>query len=267
MRRRGPQALLPDPKDPTGPAARILPISDPPFETAEPGSPAPPGPWQPPPSPGRGGWTGWLAWVVILGVALVSILANRSPPSDPGHSDEDVVGLILVQLQGKYLIGAGRILPGNAATRRFSANDLWQTGFRASYRTEWRTERSETIQQIYASDPDRYDRLARYALQGLSTQGVLHYHADADCLSVTMSPRRVRWARLHWQLRKSLAKILHAVRLLKTAMTFGDWLPYVLWKLGRHTGVWIEPTERQRKHPLLFGWPLILKLYRQRALR
>ena len=116
-----------DPKDPTGPAARILPISDTPFETAEPGSPAPPGPWPPPPSPGRAGWTGWLAWVVILGVALLSILANRSP-SDPGNGDEDVVGLILVQLQGKYLIGAGRMLPGNAALLYTQAEGMLNIG-------------------------------------------------------------------------------------------------------------------------------------------
>ena len=59
----------------------------------------------------------------------------------------------------------------------------------------------------------------------------------------------------------------HIMRLLKTAFTFGDWVPYVLWKLERHTGRRIEPSERQRRHPLIFGWPIILPLLLRRNLR
>ena len=82
-------------------------------------------------------------------------------------------------------------------------------------------------------------------------------------------PRRTRWDRTG-QLgspgdRSKMACI--AVRLFKTALTFDDWLPYVLWKLGRHSGVWVELSERQRRYPLLFGWPVLFKLLRQRALR
>ena len=53
---------------------------------------------------------------------------------------------------------------------------------------------------------------------------------------------------------------LGLLRLLKTAYTFGDWVPYVLWKLERHTGRTIELSPRQRRHPLIFGWPIILPL-------
>ena len=56
-------------------------------------------------------------------------------------------------------------------------------------------------------------------------------------------------------------------RLLKTAFTFGDWLPYVLWKVERHSGKPVPFSERQRRHPLVFGWPLLFKLLRNRQLR
>ena len=49
--------------------------------------------------------------------------------------------------------------------------------------------------------------------------------------------------------------------------SFGDWLPYVLWKLERHGGVRLELTQRQQRYPLVFGWPVILRLLRQRTLR
>ena len=66
---------------------------------------------------------------------------------------------------------------------------------------------------------------------------------------------------------QAIAETLSLLRLLKTATTFGDWLPYALWKLERHTGARPELTERQRRHPLVFGWPVILRLLSQRALR
>ena len=50
-------------------------------------------------------------------------------------------------------------------------------------------------------------------------------------------------------------------------MTFGDWVPYALWKLERHTGTRIELSERQRRHPFLFAWPEIFRVLRSRALR
>ena len=63
------------------------------------------------------------------------------------------------------------------------------------------------------------------------------------------------------------ARSLGLLRLFKTAWTFGDWVPYVLWKLERHTGRRIEATERQRKHPFLFGWPISIPLLFRRNLR
>jgi hypothetical protein len=56
-------------------------------------------------------------------------------------------------------------------------------------------------------------------------------------------------------------------QLLKTAFTFGDWLPYALWKLERHSGARLVASARQRRHPFLFGWPLLVRALRQRALR
>ena len=153
------------------------------------------------------------------------------------------------------------------ASRSFHLADFWQRGFRETYRTELRTERPETIRTLYAASPERYDRVARLGLQYLERQGRCVCRERDGRWSVAM-PRRTRWAgRVSWAVRATGAKCLYAVRLLKTALTFDDWLPYVLWKLGRHSGVWVELSERQRRYPLLFGWPVVFKLLRQRALR
>jgi len=64
-----------------------------------------------------------------------------------------------------------------------------------------------------------------------------------------------------------LAKTIAFVRLLKSATTFGDWLPYILWKVERHSGEPLIVSERQRRHPFIFGWPVFLELLRRGVLR
>ena len=163
-----------------------------------------------------------------------------------------------------------RVIPffaRNDLSRSFPLAALWQKGFRETYRTELRTERPETIQALYAASPERYDRVARLGLQFLEQQGRCVCRENDGQWAIAV-PRRTRWAgRVSWAVRATGAKCLYAVRLFKTALTFDDWLPYVLWKLGRHTGVRVELSARQRRYPLLLGWPVLFKLLRQRALR
>jgi hypothetical protein len=103
-----------------------------------------------------------------------------------------------------------------------------------------------------------------------------HLAAEGRIASATAHPRSfsiglsatAQWrGRLRWQAMHVVARTLGLVRLAKTAFTFGDWVPYVLWKLERHTGRRIELSERQRRHPLIFAWPIILPLLLRRNLR
>ncbi len=154
---------------------------------------------------------------------------------------------------------------------RFQAVELWQRGFQETYRTELRAEQPGTIQAIYEVAPERYDRVAEEALHELERRGKLSLCApesgQAGEWQVSLLPRERRWRQWEWKIRRPLAKGRYVLWLLKSALTFGDWLPYVLWKIGRHAGVALTPTERQRRHPFLLGGPAILKLLVQRNLR
>ena len=57
------------------------------------------------------------------------------------------------------------------------------------------------------------------------------------------------------------------LRIFKSALTFDDPLDYALWKVERHSGVKLIATERQRRYPLIFAWPLVWQAYRQGALK
>ncbi|MCA9511005.1 MAG: hypothetical protein KC560_09905 [Myxococcales bacterium] len=157
---------------------------------------------------------------------------------------------------------------GSPRLQRFSLAAFWQQAFARTYSTEFRSESPETIRSHWEAAPERYERAAHAAFASLAEDGrIARFTAFAGAVEVESRPAARRAARLRWQAMRPVCKALAALRLLKTATTFGDWLPYALWKVERHSGVRTELTERQRRHPLLFGWPVIFRLLGRRALR
>ena len=126
------------------------------------------------------------------------------------------------------------------------AIEFWARGYHESYRTELRPEaplaRSREIVERYA---ERYRSL---------------HAAVADV------PGRPG-ARFRWWLRRVVGKPVAALRILNSAATFDGGLDYVLRKLHNHSGVTIEPTEAQRRHPVLWSPVLGWKLWRRGAFR
>ena len=111
-------------------------------------------------------------------------------------------------------------------------------------------------------------RLARLALGVLAAEGVLESVEERGGAVETHRPRTaIAWGRWRWRLLRPAAKGLAFLRLLKSATTFGDWLPYILWKVERHSGQKVEVTDRQRRHPILLGLPVLVRLVRQGILR
>ena len=152
-------------------------------------------------------------------------------------------------------------LPAQGETQRFSPSALWQEAFRRTYGSELRTESAETVRGHYEADSARYDAVAVLALEELARTGWFEaVHRRGPAFEVRMSPRRLRLSRWRWALERPLCKGLAFVRLLKNATTFGDWLPYIVWKLERHTGKPLVLSERQRRHPFVFGWPVLARL-------
>jgi len=155
-----------------------------------------------------------------------------------------------------------RVLP--AMGDRFSSADLWTRGLSLTYQCELRTESGNRGESIYEFNPDYYDGvISKFALASamLSPEGSKNlYRNRVGALSRKLSS-------LTWWLRRVQGKLLSVLRLVKAAFTFNEPLEYLLWKIERHSGLYIEPTPRQLKHPLIFAWPLLWELYRQGAFR
>jgi hypothetical protein len=154
------------------------------------------------------------------------------------------------------------LLEGPATSEAF-----WQRAFAETYEREMRPESGEKIRALYETDPARYDRVLRAALAELEARGAFKVRWSGDHFEVELPEAERARLRSAWRRRRPLAKLVYVGQLLKTAFTFGDWLPYAAWKVERHTGKPVPYSERQRKYPLIFGWPILFRILRDRQLR
>ncbi|MFU8813705.1 MAG: hypothetical protein ACNA7W_00050 [Pseudomonadales bacterium] len=175
--------------------------------------------------------------------------------------DEVTRGRVVAAMVNALDTFAHRVTP--TLGERFSSADLWRCGFALTYACELRSEHPDGIAALYDHNASHFDQLlAAYAQAdgALAAAGGGGYRAASAAAGS-------RGARLSWAVRRSQGKLLSVLRLVKAAGTFEDPLDYLLWKLERHSGVYIAPTERQRRRPLIFAWGLLWRLYRRGAFR
>jgi hypothetical protein len=165
--------------------------------------------------------------------------------------DESVKSRIVNALAGAITTMVRETLPlvpvGSGPER------LWSRAFAETYRTELRAESAEQSLRLYRAFADRYERVTEVILQQQS--------------AVARSVDSERRAASRWQRRRVLGKLLSVLRLLKAGLTFEDGAAYLAWKIGRHSGVKIELTPWQRRHPILASSVLAWRLYQAGGFR
>ncbi|MEQ8494313.1 MAG: hypothetical protein RLW42_08860, partial [Gammaproteobacteria bacterium] len=145
---------------------------------------------------------------------------------------------------------------------RFSTGELWSRAFTLTYACELRSEDAARARAL----ADTYAAHLATRTEALAMRCGLERVADDRWQASLPATQRRRAARA-WGRRRIVGKLLSVARLLKAAFTFNDPLGYVVWKVARHSGVHVEPTPLQRRHPLIFGWPVLWRLYRRGGFR
>ncbi|MGE0483392.1 MAG: hypothetical protein AB7Q81_04585 [Gammaproteobacteria bacterium] len=142
----------------------------------------------------------------------------------------------------------------------FTTTDLWRSAFTLTYGCELRSEDPARGAELVTAYGTALEVMtgALAAECGLAATTPGHWRRRAA------DPARARRA---WWARRALGKWLSVARLFKAAFTFNEPLDYILWKVERHSGVRVEASALQRRHPLLFGWPVLWRLYRRGGFR
>ena len=150
---------------------------------------------------------------------------------------------------------------------RFTARQLWEGSLALSYRTELRAEKSNRNVHLFETYQDHYQQLTRAALPGIPYPVQSPPGGQENRYAARIAQRVRQQSRFGWALRRIQGKLLSLLRLVKAIFTFRGGVDYILWKLERHSGVKIEAPERVRRHPLIFGWGLVWRLYRRGIFR
>ena len=176
--------------------------------------------------------------------------------------DEEVRQRLIVAIADACRTFIHRVVP--VMPDVFDAKTLWAEGLRRTYQCEFRSEPPGHAEKLFEYWPDYY----RAITASLAMEHVGYEPAEPDDCYVNTGPEsRRRLSSASWWLRRLQGKILSTLRIIKAALTFDGALDYLLWKIKRHSGVYIEPTPLQRKAPLIFAWPLLFRLWRKGAFR
>jgi len=176
--------------------------------------------------------------------------------------DEEVRGRVIEAICQSSKTFTRRVAP--RLPENFDAKTLWAEGLSLTYQCEFRSEPSGHAEKLFGYWPDYY----RAVTQALARENLgFEVTKTADSFRNVCSVSARRWSPVSWWLRRVQGKALSTLRIFKAALTFDGALDYLLWKIQRHSGVYFQPTELQRKYPLVFAWPLLWRLWRKGAFR
>ena len=158
---------------------------------------------------------------------------------------------------------AGSILPLALETREAQA--FWSFALATTYRCELRPEPPQAACQLVESDAAYWQMLSdALVADGLMPQIAAGHETVVPNQSGILARAS---ARAIWMLRRLTGKIYNLARLFKAAGTFSNGIDYIVWKVERHSGVRVEPTERMRRYPRLAAWGLAWRMWRRKGFR
>ncbi len=127
-----------------------------------------------------------------------------------------------------------------------ASRDFWIKGLQLTYAAELRAETQSRATLIYENDSEYYDAIYSYITP-----------------ATNLSNTRLLFYQMQWKLRIVYGKLLSVIRLMKATTTFDGGVDYIAWKIERHTGEAIFISDKMRKYPWLYIWPVVFKLFKQ----
>jgi len=138
----------------------------------------------------------------------------------------------------------------------FDAEDLGRRLLEVCYRAEFRPEARNRADTIFEIQRTHFRDLFGPLLEGAAAGGRLSREGGKYRFTVPPGPA----ARRRWRRHFGWSKARVTARWLKHVVTFDNWLPYIVRKVERRTGMKVELTPLERRLPLLFLWPRVVRV-------
>lgn len=119
---------------------------------------------------------------------------------------------------------------------------FWTCILSQTYRTELRVEKPYRTRQIFQADAARYREIRQLA-------------------------PAIPCSRAPWWFRRIEGRLISVARLIKASFTFKGGPDYLAWKIERHSGVKLQLTTWQRRHPIFAAPPILWRLWRNKTIR
>ena len=143
---------------------------------------------------------------------------------------------------------------------RFDVETYCRTLLRVSLRREIRPEPSGRADALWEAQQEHLRPVYGSLLADLARSGELIERGGAYSLARAVAAgERLR---VEWYFRWSMVRA--TARWAKYMVTFDDWLEYILRKARRHSGQDIVLTPRERRLPLVFLWPRVIRYLRHK---
>jgi hypothetical protein len=142
----------------------------------------------------------------------------------------------------------------------FDAQVYGRTLLEVSLSGEIRPEPAGRAQALFAAQRGETVPVYERLLEGLAAEGELRAGPRGFVLDRAVGAReRLRW-RAYFG--RSLARA--TLRWAKHVFTFEGWLDYIVHKVRRHGGGDVELSARERRMPLVFLWPRLIRYLRHK---
>lgn len=164
-------------------------------------------------------------------------------------------------LEGVRRDTLGWVAPSLPAS--FTVEQYLVTALRRSLSGEIRPESADHARTLAAAQMDTLGPMYRAVLDGHVASGAL----AVDGASYRLVARPSAWHQFRVRLYFHHSKVRATVRLLKHVVLYEGWLDYIVRKVERSGSGKVELTERERKWPMIFLWPRVVRFLRDRPQR
>jgi hypothetical protein len=152
----------------------------------------------------------------------------------------------------------GRVLDWLAPylDRTFDAESAGRRLLEVCYRGEFRPEARNRADTIFEMQRTHFQEHLGAVLDRQVDAGWLQ-RVDGGYRLAQPVPLRIRG---RWRRHFQRSKVRVTARWLKHVTTFDNWLPYIVRKVERRTGMKIELTRWERRIPIVFLWPRVVRV-------